>query len=64
MLIVIDKSKCLGYACCVMAAPGLFEMDEEADVARACESDAGKVDRALLNAAIQSCPVRAIHVQD
>lgn len=63
MRVRIDEGKCLGYACCVMAAPMLFEMGDDADVAMVLVPEPREADRGLVDAAVRACPARAISVE-
>jgi ferredoxin len=60
----VDLSKCQGYANCVAAAPGVFDLDEDTlrsvvvldPVPTALEADARRAEAA--------CPAHAISVED
>jgi ferredoxin len=56
-----DQTKCEGYGNCVIAAPGLVDLDEEGVVVvvneRFPESALGRAENA-----VRSCPVGALRV--
>jgi ferredoxin len=56
-LVRVDESACLAHGACVEAAPGVFELDDVARVARTAPD-------AILMAAAEACPCRAIIVLD
>ena len=58
--VIVDADECLGYAICTLDAPSIFEMDDEADVARVIVDLVPADQKALVDAAIKSCPVNAI----
>ena len=59
----VDASLCQGYANCLTAAPGLFELGED-DIARPLPAEQAESARALLEAAARRCPTGAILLTD
>jgi ferredoxin len=59
--IEIDLDLCVGFGDCVIAAPGLFVLDEE-DLAEFLVPET--IDRERVLSACDSCPVDAIRVTD
>jgi ferredoxin len=64
MRLTIDLEECQGYACCIAAAPEVFELDEDADKARILVTTPSESQRAEVEEAVESCPVRAISIVD
>lgn len=73
----VDRDTCIGAGPCVATAPGVFELDDEqkavlkkaggaktSDLTKVSEFEATDADDALLMAAAESCPVRAISLYD
>ncbi len=61
MKIVVDREKCIGAASCIGVASNVFELDEENKVV--VIDQYGADDETILRAA-QSCPVKAISLED
>lgn len=59
--IVADLNKCQGYANCVVAAPDLFDLDDEALVKVLC-TEVDESERALAEEAVESCPALALRL--
>ena len=59
----VDASLCQGYANCLTAAPGLFQLGED-DIARPVPAEQPESARALLEAAARRCPTGAILLAD
>ena len=59
----VDRSLCMGTGVCVMAAPDVFDQDDECKVVISDEYD-GESDIAKVREAMESCPTRAISVED
>lgn len=56
-----DKSSCEGYANCVVAAPDIFDLDDEGVVV-VLQSDILEDRRAYAENAVRSCPVAALRI--
>ena len=61
MKIKVDRNLCLGVSNCVAIAPTVFELDEEN---KAVVLDPSSVDDDTLMEAAESCPEKAIIVED
>ena len=57
--VVVDPALCEGYANCLSAAPGLFELGDD-DVARPVPTEQPEAARAALEDAARRCPTGAI----
>ena len=62
MRIVVDRDKCEGLGMCEAMAHEYFELDGD-DVMVVLNDSPSEGDRARVNAAVQSCPVRALTLQ-
>ena len=62
MQITVDLQACQGYACCMMAAPELFDLDEASG--KAILTDLAPAESLLDSAqsAARGCPAHAITV--
>lgn len=59
--IVIDRQACIGARSCVLAAPGVFAIDEEN---LAYVTDPDSADDETIQLAAESCPTLAIQLYD
>jgi ferredoxin len=60
--VIVDLKACQGYACCMMTAPSVFDLDEDAGksiVLRQPED----TERELVEKAARGCPAHAIVVE-
>lgn len=64
MKVTIDLASCQGYACCMMEAPELFDLDEEAGKAVLLDPDPPQELWAKAEAAVRACPAKAIRVEN
>lgn len=60
----VDPNVCQGYACCVMTAPTVFDLDEEAGKAVVIQASPGDDMRDLVEKAVRGCPAHAITLQE
>lgn len=63
--ITVDQEKCMGFGSCVIVAPSVFRLDEEATGAFRSHAkldviDEGGADADTITLAAQSCPTNAI----
>lgn len=61
MKIIVDRDKCIGGGQCVVAAPEVFDQDDDGLV---LVLDAQFPDRAATTMAARLCPARAIELED
>ncbi len=61
MKVRVDRELCTGVSNCAAIAPTVFKMDEEN---KAVVLDPSSVDEATLWNAVQSCPEKAIILED
>jgi ferredoxin len=64
MRIELDTTLCLGYGNCIAEAPEHFDLDEEANVAIILIENPGEQDRAVVEAAVRSCPAVALRLAE
>lgn len=62
MNITVDLDKCCGYGDCVLAAPDVFDLDDD-NVARVLDPDPGPGAEDTVAEAAAACPVGAIEVK-
>lgn len=58
-----DPSACQGYANCVMAAPEYFDLGDDG-VVIVTHAEVPESDRAHVEAAVNSCPVSALRLDE
>ncbi|GAQ50858.1 ferredoxin [Streptomyces acidiscabies] len=63
MRITADRERCVGAAQCVLAAPGVFDQDEEGLVAP-LTVEPGEGDRRVVRLAVGLCPASAIRIDE
>jgi len=61
MKVKVDRELCIGVSNCVAIAPTVFELDDQN---KAVVLDPGSVDEETLLEAAESCPEKAIIVED
>lgn len=59
----LDAAKCAGHACCVMAAPGVFRLDERTGKAVVIQPFPSGQLGDDVEAAVRECPTRAISIR-
>ncbi|NDL60366.1 ferredoxin [Phytoactinopolyspora sp. XMNu-373] len=64
MKVIVDLQACQGYACCMMEAPAVFDLDESAGKAIVLEETPSDELRTQVEAAARVCPARAITVEN
>lgn len=60
----IDLTACQGYACCMMEAPELFDLDDDSGKALLRTEDPPDDQRSHAMDAARACPARAITVEN
>lgn len=63
MRIAADLQKCQGYVSCIMAAPEVFDIDDEGKVV-VLVTEPTEEQRPTAEAAVRKCPVRALTLID
>ena len=63
MRVVIDKSKCLGNALCVAAAPEVFDVDDEEGLVVLLQEAPGPESAERVARAVKSCPTSALSLE-
>jgi len=58
----LDQEVCQGYACCVMAVPAVFDLDDDTGKAFVIDPEPDDSLREAIDCAIRGCPVRAISI--
>lgn len=58
-----DMEMCQGYANCVIAAPDVYDIDDEGTVVLLKET-ISEQERAGVDEAVNSCPVSALSIED
>lgn len=62
--VLIDLTACQGYACCMMEAPELFNLDDDSGKAVLLTGDPPEHQRSRALDAARACPARAITVEN
>lgn len=60
MKVTVDLERCQGYVCCVMEAPEVFDVDDDAGKAVLLAENPSEALRDTVEAAVRACPSRAI----
>ena len=60
----IDLMACQGYACCMMEAPELFDLDDDSGKAVLLTDDPPEDQRSHAENAARACPARAITLEN
>lgn len=61
--VTVDLNACQGYACCMMTAPTVFDMDDKVGKAVLLQSEPDSSLRDVAVKAARSCPAHAITVE-
>ncbi|MFB9727938.1 ferredoxin [Haloechinothrix salitolerans] len=64
MRVTLNIAKCESFASCVVAAPEVFDLDEEENVAVLLDESPPEEMRSAVEEAVRSCPVQAIALSD
>ena len=62
MHLIVDATLCQAYGNCLIAAPELFDLDEETNVAVVLQDPTEEL-RSAADEAVRSCPVQAITLE-
>ena len=63
MRVVADMDKCAGYASCVVAAPTIFDIDDQGYVVVLIEEPTAS-DREAAEEAVRVCPADALRIDE
>jgi ferredoxin len=63
MRVLLDQTLCAAHGDCVVAAPTVFDLGDDDDVARVLVEAPPEALRAEVELAVRTCPVRAITVE-
>ena len=63
MKVTVDEAKCMGHGQCELAAPALFEIDDEG-IAQVLIENPDESLRAQAQTAANRCPEAVIHITD
>lgn len=63
MKVVVDLNACQGYACCMMEAPEVFDLDEDAGKVTLLQEQPPDALRAKTEAAVRACPAHALRLE-
>jgi ferredoxin len=61
--VLLDVSKCQGYAICLGVAPDVFDIEPGAGVAHLLRTTTTEIERPVLDDAVRSCPAQAISLR-
>jgi ferredoxin len=62
MKVILDLDACQGYACCMMEAATVFDLDDDAGKAILLQEELSDELRAQVESAARACPAKAIRV--
>ena len=63
MKITVDLNACQGYACCMMEASEVFDLDEERGKVILLQESPPEPLRAKVESAVRTCPAKAISLE-
>lgn len=58
----VDQQLCEGYACCVITAPTVFDIEDETGTAFPLQPNPDDSLRDLVENAVRGCPIGAISI--
>lgn len=64
MKVIVDLDACQGYACCMMEAPEVFDLDEDAGKVLLLQDNPPEDLRTKTEAAVRACPAKALKLED
>ena len=62
MKVEADLTACQGYVCCVMAAPEVFDIEDDTAKVVLLTAEPDESLRAKVEDAVRSCPSRALRI--
>lgn len=63
MKVSADLNACQGYACCMMTAPEVFDLDQEAGKVIILQENPPEELRAKVEEAVRGCPAKALSME-
>ncbi|MGN6612221.1 MAG: ferredoxin [Angustibacter sp.] len=64
MKVIVDLDACQGYACCMMEAPEVFDLDEDAGKVILLQENPSDDLRSKTESAVRACPAKALKLED
>lgn len=64
MKVQLDVDLCQGYVCCVVAAPEVFDIDDDSGLAVLKQDAPDPALREKVEKAVRDCPTNAIRIAD
>lgn len=64
MKVELDLDKCQGYVCCVVAAPEVFDVDDDSGLAELKQAEPDEALREKVEKAVRDCPTNAIRIAE
>lgn len=64
MRVIVDTEICEAHGDCVMAAPEVFDLDDDDNVVTLLQTEPGEELRDQVEEAERMCPVAAIRIED
>lgn len=64
MKVTVDLDACQGYACCMMEAPEVFDLGEDAGKVILLQHNPTEDLRTKTEAAVRACPANALKLED
>jgi Ferredoxin len=62
--VILDLNACQGYACCMMEAGAVFDLDESAGKAILLQPEPPEELREQVERAARACPAKAIRIEN
>jgi ferredoxin len=63
MRVILDTHNCQAYANCMLTAPEVFDLDEDAGLAIILQENPSEELRGAVEEAVRSCPVQALTLE-
>lgn len=64
MKVELNLDKCQGYVCCVVAAPEVFDVDDDSGLAELKQAEPDEALREKVEKAVRDCPTNAIRIAE
>lgn len=64
MKVELDLELCQGYVCCVVAAPEVFDVDDDTNLAILKQAEPDEALRGKVEKAVRDCPTNAIRLAE